>query len=148
MAYFHQRVLEVHGPETPVLVMGDFNDEPFDDSIVRHALGDRERKKVIGATSPRLWNLMWPLLGQAKPSYYFGSTPHMIDQVLVNKNMAKADSPISVDAGSVEVAMFAEMFSAQSRYRAPIRFGGMGKTVNEGGYSDHFPIGFQVVEQD
>jgi endonuclease/exonuclease/phosphatase family metal-dependent hydrolase len=29
LAYFHQRVWEVHGDETPVLVMGDFNDEPF-----------------------------------------------------------------------------------------------------------------------
>ena len=31
LGYFHQRVLEVHGPETPVHAMGDFNDEP-----VRH----------------------------------------------------------------------------------------------------------------
>ena len=29
LAYFHQRVWEVHGDDTPVLVMGDFNDEPF-----------------------------------------------------------------------------------------------------------------------
>lgn len=27
LAYFHQRALEVHGLNTPVLVMGDFNDE-------------------------------------------------------------------------------------------------------------------------
>jgi hypothetical protein len=26
LGYFHQRVLEVHGRQTPVLAMGDFND--------------------------------------------------------------------------------------------------------------------------
>ena len=30
LAFFHERVLQVHGPATPVLAMGDFNDEPFD----------------------------------------------------------------------------------------------------------------------
>jgi hypothetical protein len=42
VGYFHQRVLEVHGPQTPVLAMGDFNDEPFDPSLVRHALSTRQ----------------------------------------------------------------------------------------------------------
>ena len=46
LSYFHQRVLEVHGPETPVLAMGDFNDEPFDTSLVLHALSTRQRAKV------------------------------------------------------------------------------------------------------
>jgi hypothetical protein len=39
--YFHQRVYDVHGPGTLVLAMGNFNDEPFDASLVRHALSTR-----------------------------------------------------------------------------------------------------------
>jgi hypothetical protein len=38
--------LEVHGADTPVLVMGDFNDEPFDISLVTHALSTRQRQRV------------------------------------------------------------------------------------------------------
>ena len=34
LAYFHQRIWEVHGRATPTLAMGDFNDEPFDPSLV------------------------------------------------------------------------------------------------------------------
>src|SRR5262245_3410806 len=34
LAFFHQRVIEVHGPDTAVLAMGDFNDEPSDPSLV------------------------------------------------------------------------------------------------------------------
>jgi hypothetical protein len=48
--YFHQRALEVHGPETPVLVMGDFNDEPFDTSLVIHALASDSGS---GSSTPR-----------------------------------------------------------------------------------------------
>ena len=49
LSYFHQRVLEVHGAETPVLAMGDFNDEPFDTSLVLHALSTRQRARVTAA---------------------------------------------------------------------------------------------------
>jgi len=38
LAYFHERILEVHGADMPVLAMGDFNDEPFDQSLVKYAL--------------------------------------------------------------------------------------------------------------
>ena len=146
LAYFHRRSLEVHGNETPVLVMGDFNDEPFDPSLVRHALSTREAARVKGATSPRLWNLMWPLMGNDTPSYYYGSAPHMIDHVLVNKNMIVQGRPITINPGSVEVIMFPGMFNSAGRYQEPIRFGGMGKAVNQAGFSDHFPIGFTVTE--
>jgi predicted extracellular nuclease len=91
LGYFHQRVLEVHGSQTPVLVMGDFNDEPFDTSLVRHALSTRQRAKVTSAReNPLLWNLMWPDAGLPDGSFYFDNQPNMLDQFLVNKNMATA----------------------------------------------------------
>ena len=63
LGYFHQRALEVHGPDTPAMAMGDFNDEPFDTSLVIHALSTRQRRKVLNADNPGLWNLMWPDMG-------------------------------------------------------------------------------------
>jgi hypothetical protein len=71
LAYFHQRVWEVHGPGTPVLAMGDFNDEPFDLSLVKYALSTRQRTKVVRGTSPRLWNLMWDVTGDGEGTFYF-----------------------------------------------------------------------------
>lgn len=52
LGYFHQRALEVHGPATPALAMGDFNDEPFDASLVTHALSERQRQKVVDGSQP------------------------------------------------------------------------------------------------
>ena len=63
LSYFHQRAREEHGQDTPTLAMGDFNDEPFDTSLVLHALGTRQRRRVVEPDTPRLWNLMWPAVG-------------------------------------------------------------------------------------
>jgi hypothetical protein len=104
LGYFHQRVLEVHGAQTPVLALGVFNDEPFDTSLVLHALSTRQRAKVTSAREePLLWNLMWPIAGAPDGSFYFDTQPNMLDQFLANKNMAVGDAPIKVDPPTVQI---------------------------------------------
>jgi hypothetical protein len=80
---FHQRVLEVHGPDNPVLVMGDFNDEPFDVSLVTHALSTHQQQRVVNADTPRLWNLMWPAAGTPNGSFY------VADQGAISYSLAR-----------------------------------------------------------
>jgi hypothetical protein len=111
LSYFHQRAREVHGEATPALAMGDFNDEPFDSSLVTHALSTRQRTKVVEADIPRFWNLSWPSIGKADGSFYFDTQPNMLDQFLVNKNMALATSPIRALADTVEMLRFPGTFS-------------------------------------
>ena len=58
--------------------MGDFNDEPFDTSLVTQALSTRQRRKVPNADNPLLWNLdgrSWEAgrsLGDAEPDHLEG----------------------------------------------------------------------------
>ncbi len=148
LAYFHQRILQVHGKNTPVLSMGDFNDEPFDPSLVTYALSTRSRTRVAGATSPRLWNLMWPHVGKGIASHYYNNLPNNLDQFLVNKNMIKKTSLINVLPETVQIHQFPEMFDAKKKYPVPIRFGGMGKKLNLNGFSDNYPISLKVREND
>jgi hypothetical protein len=145
LAYFHQRILEVHGQETPVLAMGDFNDEPFDQSLVAYALSTRSPMKVVNARAPRFLNLMWPLMGQGLGTHYYNNFPNFLDQFLANKNMVKQNAPIRVLPKSVEILRFPDMVET-GKYPKPIRFGGMGKSLNENGFSDHFPIAVTVCE--
>ncbi|MEU4217319.1 endonuclease/exonuclease/phosphatase family protein [Actinoplanes sp. NPDC026623] len=145
LSYFHQRVLEIHGPEAAVLVMGDFNDEPFDTSLVTHALSTRQRQRVIEADTPRLWNLMWPVAGIPEGSFYFNNEPNQLDQFLVNANMARPTSPLRVEADTVEVLHFPGTVDP-GVYPKPRPFGGMGKPIDQTGFSDHFPIGVRVTE--
>ena len=145
LAYFHQRALEVHGPTTAALAMGDFNDEPFDTSLVTHALSTRQRNKVTNAKTPALWNLMWPAVGGPDGTFYFDNQPNLLDQFLVNRNMATLTSPLRVDADSVEIVRLPGM-AAGGDYPRPVPFGGMGKPVDQNGFSDHFPIAVRVAE--
>ncbi|UCH51860.1 MAG: endonuclease/exonuclease/phosphatase family protein [Chloroflexota bacterium] len=147
LAYFHQRILEVLGAETPVLAMGDFNDEPFDSSLVDYALSTRSRTKMVNAKVSRFFNLMWPIMGQELGTYYYNNFPNVLDQFLANKNLMKGNAPIRVLPDSVQIIRFPEMIDT-GEYPKPIPFGGMGKQVNNDGFSDHFPIAVTVVEQD
>ena len=147
LAYFHQRVWEVHGNTTPALAMGDFNDEPFDDSLVRHALSTRQRAKVLGGPSPRFWNVTWGTLGAEEGTFFFDNFANLLDQFLINRNMLRQNSPIRALTDTVEIVRLPAMV-APGTYPAPIRFGGMGKPVNPDGFSDHFPIAMRVRESD
>lgn len=146
LAYFHQRILEVHGPDTPILVMGDFNDEPFNSSITDYALSIRSHTKVLNARKPCLFNLMWPLMGQGSGTFYFNNFPNLLDQFHANKNMLKQNSLIKALPNTVEIFSIPVMIGT-GKYKTPIRFGGMGKTINTNGYSDHFPITITIEEE-
>lgn len=147
LAYFHERIRDVHGEETPILALGDFNDEPFDQSLVDYALSTRSRTKVVNARIPRLLNLMWPLMGQGLGTHYYGNFANVLDQFLANKNLVRQNAPIWILPDSVTIMRFPEMISTGD-YPKPIRYGGMGKPVNQNGFSDHFPIAVTVSEAD
>lgn len=145
LAYFHQRILEVLGKRTPVLAMGDFNDEPFDISLVRHALAERSPTKVSNARSPVFLNLMWPRMGQAEGSFYYGNRPFVFDQFLANKNLMTRRAPLRALPDSVSIHRDPAMV-ASGEYPRPVRYGGLGKPVNPAGCSDHFPVTLLLEE--
>ncbi|MCA0323964.1 MAG: endonuclease/exonuclease/phosphatase [Actinobacteria bacterium] len=150
LGYFHDRVLEMHGPATPVLAMGDFNDEPFDTSLVTHAGSVRQADKVVNADTARLWNLSWPIMGtghdgEPDGTFYFDNEPNQLDQFLINKNMIIHDRPLHARPDTMQILRFPGT-SHPGDYPRPIPFGGMGKPVNPNGYSDHFPIGILIDE--
>lgn len=146
LSYWMQRIYEIRGADIPVLIMGDFNDEPFNRSITDYALASNARTNVVYARIPRLFNLMWPLMGGAAGTFYFGNYPYMIDQFMVSKEMVKATGKFRVaknDDGNyaVKIEMFPEMISG-GRYPDPVCFGrpAQKSSYNPDGYSDHYPI--------
>jgi endonuclease/exonuclease/phosphatase family metal-dependent hydrolase len=146
LSYWMQRIYEIRGADVPVLIMGDFNDEPFNRSITDYALASNARTNVVYARVPRLFNLMWPMMGDAAGTFYFGNYPYMIDQFMVSKEMVKATGKFRVaknDDGNiaVKIEMFPEMISG-GRYPDPISHGrpASKSSYNPDGYSDHYPI--------
>ncbi len=122
----------------PVLLMGDFNDEPFNRSIQEYLLGSRDRQRVMHAKNPMVYDLMWPLLhGENPGTFRYDSDWFMFDQFLASRGLSGSSGPVGIDTGSVTIFRPPIM---QGSGKAPKPFGGIGKAVHQDGYSDHFPI--------
>ncbi len=145
LSYWHERILEKKGKSTPIVVVGDFNDEPFNRSLTQYALSTNCKLKVISSRSaPRLFNLMWPLMGMGIGTHYHDNVPGMLDQFMVSKAVIKNDAPLKIKSDFVRIERFPEMM--EGSYKKPRRFGRPSSTLDETGFSDHFPISIVLVE--
>jgi endonuclease/exonuclease/phosphatase family metal-dependent hydrolase len=146
LSYWLQRIQDIYGEQVPVMVMGDFNDEPFNRSLREYALSVNNTQKVLRGRNPYLFNLMHPLLGKGKGTIEFDGSALIVDQLMVTKGFISTNSPIQVDAASTNVVTFPEMVNKNG---APIRFGrpSQKSTFNLKGYSDHFPISTEITEK-
>ncbi len=151
LSYWHGRILEKFGKNTPLVVIGDFNDEPFNRSVAEYALGTKSRTKVIKGTSPRLLNLSWELLGDGLGTHYYDNFASMLDQCMISKGIANSNSGFSLTQKPgwqrhVKIEIYPEMKSHGS-YPAPIKFGRPSSGLNLNGFSDHYPISVVLSEQ-
>ncbi|AXJ02506.1 Endonuclease/Exonuclease/phosphatase family protein [Cyclonatronum proteinivorum] len=152
LSYWMERIFEIRTPNIPVIVMGDFNDEPFNRALTDYALSSNSLTRVRNARIPRLYNLMWPVLGAADGTFYFNNFPVVLDQLLVSRGMLLANAPIRLstfsDGSYARVEKFPEMVSG-GMYPDPIRFGRPASGVYnpQTGYSDHYPVAMMVEER-
>lgn len=146
LAYWHERIIQIHGKNQAIIVMGDFNDEPFNRALVEYALSERQlsRVKSTRSQSPYLYNLMWSFMGQGGGTHFFDGVPSMLDQILVNRPLLRDDGGFKVDLKSLEVLQYPEMLTTSG---APKRFGRPSDPPFDGtGYSDHLPIKIELED--
>lgn len=144
-----------------ILLMGDFNDEPFDRSILDYlkaSNGTDHLEEPIKASRSReytptpstyfadqayLFNCMWPFL--AGPDigtlYYSGATNTMsvLDHFMVSRGLYYGEQGLKLDPTSVKI--FTPDLMRSRRKKRPVRFDfDKTGTKKPKGYSDHFPI--------
>ena len=161
LAYWHERIWETRGNDIPIIAMGDFNDDPFDDSLTLYARATRERGDVERARiAACFYNLAWRYLeqqghdhnGQPKVVHgtlYFDGNGNVFDQLLVSKGLLVQNSPITVDEGTARIELYPAMVDHRVA-EGPIRFGlpkgNPAQNVNTAGFSDHFPVSVVLQE--
>ncbi len=161
LSYWHQRIWEQRGNHIPVIAMGDFNDDPFDDSLQIHARASRERGDTERAqTAVRFYNLAWRYLEQQSLDHngnpkllhgtlYFHGNGNVFDQLLVSKGLLVQGSPIAVNEATARMEIYPEMVDHRVS-QGPIRFGlpkgDATQNVNISGFSDHFPVSVVLQE--
>lgn len=123
-----------------IIVLGDFNDEPANNSIslvlnVKPASCD---KKFIKADS--LYNLAYWLDVRNSGSYFYKGAYNMLDQIIISGRLAAGDkNRIIYVCGSFGIFMPEFMLTYEGYYKGSPHptFGGA-KYIR--GYSDHFPV--------
>lgn len=125
-------------PKANILIMGDFNDEPANLSIIRD-MDARMPKGQIRRDS--LYNLSYKEFSKGKGTYFFKPQKSwmMFDQMMVSGNMLSDGNVVQVVGKSTHVfdAHFL-MYHQKGVGDVPNRTYG-GKSYH-GGYSDHLPI--------
>lgn len=145
LSYWMERITSHLGEEVPVLVMGDFNDEPFDRSMADYALSERTKRRVVSKRSkkPYLYNLSWPLMGKGEGTHFYNHWG-MLDQILVNKDLLNSQLPIRYVEDSFTITKTQVMLKKGKprRFSRPSARGG----IDETGYSDHLPVSILINE--
>ena len=142
-----------------VLLMGDFNDEPFNRSIlevlqatkgvdhleepIKPSYGRMPSYKRYASKRAYVFNCMWSLMSKPDVGTHFYSgntnTMNMLDQFMISRglyfglNGLRLETEADSNVPSVRILRDAAMTSRKGR---PVAF----KKENRSGFSDHFPI--------
>lgn len=157
LSYWLYQIAEKRGNDQPVLVMGDFNDEPFSRSITDYALSTPNIRLLRGAKrdhngvyTPYLLNLLWNDMTDGKGTYLYNGRWSVLDQILVNRAIALNkgftvlsagiyDHPDLITKGLNPAPMAFGAPSKAGRDRRGLLRESIGKFWPKG-YSDHLPV--------
>jgi hypothetical protein len=137
-----------------ILLMGDFNDEPFNRSLLdelQASSGEDKLEEALKASSGRetpspesylnaqayLFNGMWPFLGRPDVgTHYFSqavNTMNVLDQFIFSRGLYYGLQGLKLDPQTIEIVTPEVMTTRKGRPKAFDK-------ESKKGFSDHFPI--------
>ncbi len=153
----------------PVIIMGDFNDEPFNVSTSKYLEATRSKRKVQSkprlpkksnlksissymSLTPRIFNPAWPLLsnnnGPAGTTYWGGDW-YLLDHIMISRGLLDNNSKIQYDENSLKIFSQKKIpnISGDSDIKMLTRSGypSSFNSKNHKGISDHLPIVWECV---
>lgn len=126
-----------------IIVLGDFNDEPENESINEVlSTKDFECSKIDNASS-EMYNLSFNLYDEGLGTYMYRGEWNMLDQIIVSGALADEDG-WSYRCGSFEILKPSIMVTKSGKYEGAA-FPTYGGSNYLGGYSDHYPVGAKFI---
>jgi hypothetical protein len=125
-----------------VFIMGDLNDDPFNESLRKHLRAASDPDKLKDG---ELFNTMYPLYKKGIGSLYYQDGLNFFDQIIVTPAVLGKDySTYKFYKSQVFNSSF--LVQKDGQYKGyPLRtYVG---TVFQGGFSDHFPVYVMIVKK-
>lgn len=122
-------------PQSPIVMMGDFNDTPVDTSI----------KLILLQSEKQSWgfNPFLTLAEKGDGSHFYKGAYSMLDQIICSNQLMNGKSFRYVNQ-SAKVNKFPFMTEQEGKYQGAPKRTYVGSKYM-GGYSDHFPVSIQIV---
>lgn len=129
-------------PNSKIIIMGDLNDDPIDESVIKH-LNAKGREKDVKEGG--LFNPMWKMYKEGHGTLAYRDSWSLFDQLIVSEPLLGTDrSTYKLLRANIYNAKFLTQKSGQyAGYPWRTYAGG----VYSGGYSDHFPIYIFLIKE-
>lgn len=129
-------------PKAKVIVMGDLNDDPFNESCAT-VLGAKKTKEDV--KPGELYNVFWKTLESGTGSLAYNDQWNLFDQIILSYDLVNGDRS-HLQLWKSEVFNRAFLTNQEGRYKGtPKRTHSGGIWLN--GYSDHYPTLIYLVKE-
>ncbi len=123
-------------PNAKIIFMGDLNDDPVDESVVKY-LGAKGRKKDLHPGD--LFNPSYKLYKKGIGTLAYGDSWNLFDQIIVSQALLRADENKSYKFLAYKIYKKPFLLQKTGRFAGyPFRTFAGGEFL--GGYSDHLPV--------
>lgn len=129
-------------PKAKIIIMGDLNDDPTNESCAT-ILG--AKKELDEVKSGELYNTLWKTLEKGIGSLAYNDQWNLFDQIIVSSELAHADRT-KLKLWKAEVFNKSFLTQQEGRYKGtPLRTHAGGVWTN--GYSDHYPTLIYLIKE-
>lgn len=125
--------IQIKNGSAKIIVLGDMNDEPSNNSLVKTLMAQKPQNKNAGFV-----NLMYPLHQKKSGSYNYQGNWYMLDNIVVSSNLMDNKGFQCIDKqGFVFRKEWMEYKNSDGQFLPSRTYGG---SNYYGGISDHFPV--------
>jgi hypothetical protein len=129
-------------PDARIVIMGDFNDEPTDESITQVL---QARSDSVHLSPTDLFNMMYRLSGNWQSgSNKFRENWSLIDQIIVSSSMLYSKKGLTANANGAHIFNAPFLLMEDNTYFGEKPFRTYLGPRYQGGFSDHLPVYFDI----
>lgn len=133
----------MQSPSANIIIMGDFNDEPTDESLLKNL---NAKCNISDVKSTDLYNLMCSLKNTEKiGSNKFREQWSLIDQIIVSASLAKNTKKWHVKNYRAYIFKAEYLLQTDETYMGVRTFRTYTGARYTGGYSDHLPVFMDLI---
>ncbi len=133
-------ILQKKHKKPNIVIVGDFNDQPSDESVSIHLGAEEYSEKNLDYNENQIYNLSYSWMNQEPGTLKYQSQWSVFDQIMVSGNLLKTENKMITRPEWAQIVQLPFLLEKDERY------GGI-KTNRtyigfryNGGFSDHLPV--------